>query len=177
MTGEEKLHEQLIELACENSMLGIFGLPVWGIVFREYIEMDTIFKAFRGRMPVNPERRFFAESGHVNCEHVYWVEDAIWFRKGEEPDNWREELAKINGLWDEDELRLVIRQVGKISSELTKHLGGEWSIDFCKGADGTWYLIDVAPAELSWHPPHEGEIKEKDEEIIEWQKILKGKNE
>lgn len=32
---------------------------------------------------------------------------------------------------------------------------GYWSVDFAKGQDGTWYFIDMAEGDQSWHPRHE----------------------
>ena len=29
---------------------------------------------------------------------------------------------------------------------------GYWSVDFAQGADGQWYLIDMAEGDLSWQP-------------------------
>lgn len=170
------LKYKLRRLMEENSTLGMIGLPVDAIVFREYIPMATVFKAFHG-MPVNPERRFFAKNGKIICNHAYWVEPAIRFRKGtEEPPDWKEKLAVINADLEGEELELLIGQVKIISKSLTNELGGAWSIDFCKGADGVWYFIDTAPMEVSWHPPHEEELKkmveERNAEVEEWKKAL-----
>jgi hypothetical protein len=41
----------------------------------------------------------------------------------------------------------------EIATKIGSVLDGSWSVDLCRGADGVWYLIDMAAAELSWHPP------------------------
>ena len=33
-------------------------------------------------------------------------------------------------------------------------LEGKWSVDFAKGKNGLWYLIDMALAENSYHMTH-----------------------
>ncbi len=174
---EDMLVKRLYRLMEENSTLDMMGLPVDAIVFREYIPMATVFKAFHG-MPVNPERRFFAEDGKIISNRAYWIEPAIRFRKGtEEPSDWKEKLAEINADIEEQELLILEEQVKIISKALTKEIGGAWSIDFCKGADGIWYFIDTAPSEVSWHPPNKEElqklIKERNAEVDAWNEVLK----
>jgi hypothetical protein len=66
------------------------------IAVREYIEMDSGFKAFYLGMPVNPERRYIIRNGRVLCHHPYWVEDAINGSKEELPENWKEILKEMN---------------------------------------------------------------------------------
>lgn len=175
--NEDVLINRLYRLIQENSMLDMLGLPVNAIVFREYIEMATGFKAFHG-MPVNPERRFFAEDGKIVSDHAYWVEPAIRFRKGtEEPKDWKERLTEMNADLEGEELEVITNQVRTISKTLTKELGGEWSIDFCKGKNGIWYFIDTAPSEVSYHPPEDEElqrlIEERNAEIKEMNEMLK----
>lgn len=170
------LKHKLRRLMEENSTLGMLGLPVDAIVFREYIPMATVFKAFHG-MPVNPERRIFAEGGKIIGNHAYWIEPAMRFRKGtEEPSDWKEKLAKMNADIDVKEHLMLEDQAKIISKALTQELGGAWSIDFCKGADGIWYFIDTAPSEVSWQPPNKEELKkmieERNAEVEAWNKML-----
>lgn len=42
-------------------------------------------------------------------------------------------------------LKLIAELIGEV-------LPGYWSVDFCKGVDDKWYLIDMAAGKLSWHP-------------------------
>ena len=125
----------------------IHGLPIKAIVFREFIELDWRFKAFNG-LPIAPERRYFIRDGEVVCHHPYWPEDAIKFwRSTPEPDGWREMLREMNRE-TLSEIRLLKRYARKVASVLD----GYWSVDFAKARDGTWYLIDMAEGEYSWHP-------------------------
>ena len=124
-----------------------------------------------GRLQLVCDLTDFCEGGEINCFHAYWIEDAIRFKPDEEPEGWKEQLATINGAIcgfqrDDRPVRRMIRDVVKVSEALTEALGGEWSIDFCLGKDGTWYFIDTAPAELSWHPPHDGEPVEDEISIF-----------
>jgi len=124
-------------------------LPINAIVFRRYIEMDSVFTAFNG-MPVNPERRYFIVDGEIICHHPYWIPDAI--EQGTLPENlpinWRELLAEAN-TESPEEILLLGGYAGKIARRFRE---GGWSVDFCKGKDGVWYFIDMAEAWRSWHP-------------------------
>ena len=113
------------------------------LVFREFIEMDSGYTAFNG-MPVNPERRYFIKDGKVQCRHVYWVEEAI---QRPSVDNWRELSEKMN-----TETESEITLLTKYAEMVAKEFDGYWSLDFCRGKDGTFYLIDMALGERSWHP-------------------------
>ena len=62
------------------------------------------------------------------------------------PPNWREMLAKSNTLTTND-VNTVLSHLAKI----TPHFDNYWSIDFTKGVDGKWYLIDMARGEVSFH--------------------------
>lgn len=120
------------------------------IVVREFLQLDARFTAFRG-LPIAPERRYFVEDGEVICHHPYWPEDAIQFwgaTRGAEPPSWRHQLAAMNAEWS-DEVTLLSRYAQTVSSVLE----GAWSVDFAMTRDGTWHLIDMAEACVSYHPP------------------------
>jgi len=123
----------------------VIGLPCNAIVLREYIQMNNLFIAFWGKMPVNPEIRFFINDGEVLCWHWYWIEDAIRFPSVE---NWREILDKCRNSISEEE----IETLNKYAKLVSEKLEGYWSVDFCQAKDGTWYLIDCALGKNSWHP-------------------------
>jgi hypothetical protein len=121
--------------------------PVTSIVLREYIELDSKFKAFKG-FPVAPERRYFVRQGKVTCRHPYWVQDSIEFWGGTpEPDNWESLLSEMN-TETVDEITLLTGYAEKIAAVLE----GSWSLDFAKSRSGLWYFIDAAEYEKSWHP-------------------------
>lgn len=136
-----------------SEMVDMLGIPVRAIVFREYIEMASIFTAFAGHMPVNPERRYFVRDGRVVCHYAYWVPDAI--EDGtpayQLPDNWRVLLDEANKESDSEILLLTA-----FAEMVSRHVEGYWSVDFCKVHDDnvfSWYMIDMAEGEKSWHPP------------------------
>jgi len=132
----------------EDSMLKDIGCN--SIVLREYIKMDTRFWAFHGRMPVNPERRYFIKNGEIICHHPYWIQDAIYrpVDSEDEPDlEWIEKLKEMNIESNEE-----IEYLTKYSEDIAKNFNGSWSIDFCKDIKGYWFCIDMALAEDSWHP-------------------------
>lgn len=119
-----------------------FTLTNDAFFFREYIEMASKYKAFRG-MPVSPERRYFCENGKVLCHHHYWIKEAIHMPSVE---NWEELSDKMN-----HEGGLEIELLTSYAKKISKRLPGIWSIDFCLARDGTWYFIDCALAQDSWH--------------------------
>lgn len=146
---EEDLEKHIMEVIEFNLCADIMGLNFKALYFREFIPMDSKFTAFHGKMPVNPERRYFIKEGEIQCHHAYWIEDAI--EKGTDkdklPKNWRE-LAKEVNTETKEEIKLLSEYVNQISKLFPK---GYWSIDFCKAKDGRWILIDMATGERSWH--------------------------
>jgi hypothetical protein len=148
---EEDLRQHIATLVEESYMAHILGLPLRALVFRKYIPMKNLFKAFHGEMPVNPEVRFFFKDKKVQCWHWYWIEDAIeqGTRSGL-PDNWKEIITNEKKGLSEQEINELTRQVNKVA----QNFKGYWSIDFCKSAKGEWILIDMALGEKSWHPEH-----------------------
>jgi hypothetical protein len=117
------------------------------IVLREYLRLDSKFKAFGG-LPVAPERRYFIRQGKITCHHPYWIQDAIEFwAKYDRPDNWESLLSEMN-TETEPEIALLSGYAEKIVAVLE----GDWSLDFAKGKNGLWYFIDAAEYNLSWHP-------------------------
>ena len=131
-----------------NPCRDFIGLTARAFIVREYIPMAEVLKAFHD-MPVNPERRYFVNDGKVLCHHAYWIEDAIekGHRKSPLPANWKEILSEANRETP-DEVMLLTKYAAMIANELD----GFWSVDFCKAADGTWYFIDMAIGQRSWHP-------------------------
>lgn len=145
----EKLPDNVLGVLIHNLLAGVFGLPFRVFVIREYIELDFRFRAFRG-MPVAAERRYFIKNGKVLCHHPYWAEDAIAearIHKPPLPENWRQLLRELN-TESEEEISILTGYARKIA----RVFKGYWSVDFARARDGTWYLIDMAVGERSWHP-------------------------
>lgn len=162
VSSRDMLGTCICETITHNLCAGLFGLPFRALVFREYVPMQSSYKAFRG-MPVNPERRYFVQDGKVVCHHPYWILDAITaYGTTKLPPNWRELSARMNIESAEE-----IAQLTAYAEEVSRAVVGCWSVDFCKGADGLWYLIDMATSSSSWHPvdcPHY--VAPKPEELI-----------
>lgn len=136
--------DNIIEFSVTADIFG--GIPFTAVVIRKYIPMATLFTAFRGNTPVNPEFRFFIENGKIICHHWYWVEDAI---QNPSVRNWKSRILRCWKKIDRDDALSTLERYAKM---VAKALKGSWSVDFCLGADGTWYLIDMAESHKSWHP-------------------------
>jgi hypothetical protein len=123
------------------------GIPFTAVAVRRYIKMAEMFKAFH-EMPINPEFRIFIKDGINLCAHWYWPDDAI-----ERPSirTFKDRMFKGRHKAVEDGgLKRIVgyaRKVGQVFKEC-------WSVDLCLGADGTWYLIDMAEGFKSWHPEY-----------------------
>jgi len=148
--SEDDLESHIRTLIEESFLVDMMGLPIRALVFREYIPMCNLFKAFHGNMPVNPEVRMFSKNGMVICQHDYWIEDAIeqGTPKGKLPKDWKKLLNQIKAAnkASSDELYLKAQIVAVVLKD------DNWSIDFCRSKDSRWILIDMALASYSWHP-------------------------
>jgi hypothetical protein len=142
--SEKDLHDHIFTLMDET-----FMLPTTAIAFREFLKLNYKFKAFDG-LPIAKERRYFIKDGKIQCHHHYWIKEAIrfwnWNKDIKEPANWREQLEELNRE-DKDEVKLL----SKYALEVAGVLEGYWSVDFANGKDGTWYLIDCALGNDSFH--------------------------
>ena len=152
-------YEHSCHLEKEEAFLGnLASLIEWhlmvdlwpqAIVFRELLSLYSDFKAFRGKLPIAKERRYFVDDGVVMCHHPYWPEGAI-----EQPlhEDWITLLQDMN-LESAEE----ISELTGIAEIFSAKVPGFFSVDFAMTDDGTWYLIDAARGELSWHPEHKEE--------------------
>ena len=144
-------------------------LVIDAMFFREFLQLETTgFTAFHGKMPINKEVRCFIRDGKIDCVHPYWFNE-VFDREvareakmhkmigGEEaakkgysqlPADWSDKLAKSNKLTFND--KSIIHEYLR---EVMPHFQGYWSVDFTKGVNGEWYLIDMARGELSQHHP------------------------
>jgi hypothetical protein len=122
---------------------------------REWIDIDHKFTDFGG-LPIGVEFRAFATPDEHICTHYYWPEDAV--------DDPTQEVADIGDLPTDRELmadtRLppwlsAVSQGAAFEADFQHGIDDPdraWSVDFARGEDGEWWLIDMALAEDSWHP-------------------------
>lgn len=139
------LQNNLYRLAEFNELAGgAMGLPYNYIVLREFLNLETSFTAFPGDMPINKERRYFIRDGKVICHHPYWPKEA--FEDRSESPNWETHLEFMN--WEtQAEIKLLTQYAETVAGVLPEF----WSVDFAKAKSGTWYLIDMALGEQSYH--------------------------
>lgn len=139
-----------------NEMADMMGLPYEAIVLREFLQLESRFKAFGG-LPIARERRYFIKDGQVRCHHPYWPEHAIEQAAGWSnpplPADWKERLRRVS---DEPPEEVVL--LSSYAEAVARELPGYWSVDFARSSDGPWYFIDAAEGALSWHPAHDGSV-------------------
>jgi len=145
----KKLSSQAHNILVSHLMVMGIRMDFTGIAVREFLELQSAFKAFGGEMPIAREFRFFWKDGEYQCHHPYWPPSSIWYAS---EDGWYGMLREMQILWtyELDELK---RYGDRIAEALDAGpLGyGHWSMDFCKTVDGTWYLTDLATGLESYH--------------------------
>ncbi len=147
--NENVLAKHCFEVLDFNLLADIFGLPFKALVFREYIPMNSKFKAFYGEMPISPERRYLIKNGKVIAHFPYWPPDAIEQGSPKEilPENWRQLLEEMNRETEEE-----VKLLTEYSLLVAEKFNEFWSIDYCQSKSGKWILIDMARGEVSWIP-------------------------
>ena len=152
--SEDKVLQNLFGLIEQNALRDIWFDT---IVVREFIYLSYRFRAFGG-LPIGCERRYFIRDGEVICHHPYWVKEAIKFyqqSKNWENLPWQMWLKELN-----TESEIEVRILTNIAEMVGSVLPGSWSVDFAKDRDGKWWLIDMALAEQSWHPPCKNKLSD-----------------
>ena len=170
----EDLSRHIYALVEETAMADMMQDISFGALFvRNFLKLKTAFTAFYGNMPINREVRCFVRDGKLECKHGYWFEKVFEreevrakdtddhvarlreagigsaFREGKTglPADWRDQLKKLNTLTADDN-QTIQEYAGLVGAQFP---GEYWSVDFAQGENGTWYLIDMARGELSWH--------------------------
>lgn len=119
---------------------------------RQFLELDAPFRSFgfgdEGH-PIAREWRLFATADGVVCRHFYWPEHAVEDGRPTDP-NWRALLIDLAAQPPPTELDEMAVRAAAVCSEVK-----EWSVDFACDVHGKWWLIDMADADVSWHPDHE----------------------
>ncbi|MHC4799934.1 MAG: hypothetical protein ACYTF1_25135, partial [Planctomycetota bacterium] len=147
--SEKRLGRCVFELF-EYSAMAMPSLPVNVWAIRELLDLDVRFNAFWGEMPISVEQRFFIEPDGVICHHPYWPPEAFE-KTHQKPDDWEELLTKMNDDITPEEIEYLDYQCGQVL--MKGEFEGRWSVDFARDKKGFWYLIDMAPMEVSYHWP------------------------
>lgn len=143
------LERHLLWIVHDGELASFIGMRHRAVVLREYLLLDPPFRAFEG-MPVARERRYFVRDGEVICHHPYWIADAMrWYAGTPKPRDWERDLAALN-----EERAAEVKLLTEYATRVAAIMDGYWSVDFACAHDGTWYLIDMARGENSWHPDH-----------------------
>jgi hypothetical protein len=95
LESADNINQCIYELVEFSEIADFIGLPYGTWAVREFLNLESSFTAFPGRMPVNMERRYFIEDGHVLCHHPYWPAYSIEDQRPSAP-NWRDLLGKLN---------------------------------------------------------------------------------
>jgi hypothetical protein len=132
-----------------SEMVDFLGLSTRTWAVREFLDLEHDFTAFEG-MPVAREFRTFFRDGEHICTHPYWPPDSI--RDPSRPD-WRERLAELNSPKLPGRAIDAGPALGRIVARVAPHFDGAWSLDLARSRDGTWYAIDMAEMERSFHWP------------------------
>lgn len=112
------------------------------LVVREMIPTSPAFHALPGSMPINAEFRAFARDGQMYGWQPYWPAHSI--HCCDDPQ-WPKKLREISC-----PTAMEFAQMTEAAAEVTKKLGGDWSVDFLRAKDGTLWLIDMAEAHKSY---------------------------
>jgi hypothetical protein len=154
--SKTKLEDNIYNVIEGNILADYIGFPFKALIFREFIELEYKFKAFKGNLPIAKERRYFINNREIQCYHPYWPIDTI---KNPSLPNYKELLSELNKQ-SEDEIKLLSKYSLMVAEVLDsyyntkdekKELLNNWSVDFAKGINGLWYLIDIAIGERSFH--------------------------
>ena len=152
VTSIESVAQHIYELVEWSLCVDLFGLPIDTWAVREFLPCDSPFTAFLGQMPITKECRVFISGGHIVCHHPYWPEEAI--EMGEPTDAaWKDKLAIINTISDGD-LAEIIRLAELVAMAFPEC----WSVDLLHTQRG-WFVIDMAPGEVSFHWPGCPQVK------------------
>lgn len=162
------------QIALLSDLVDFVGLPTTTWAVREWLMIHGHLSAYRG-MPVGREFRFFVKDGSVQCWHPYWPIRAILDGKPKWTGRPPTESAENVNIESYDVRRYVEQYLNVLPSgeefilremaiRAAKLFPGEYfSIDFAwaaalqrehlSGSRWTWYAIDMAEGERSFHWP------------------------
>ena len=139
-----EMESHIVALLKFSHVADIIGLDRSTWVVREMLDLKTAFTSFYGDMPINCERRYFIRDGKVECHHPYWPKQA--FDDYSNPLDWESQLTALN-YESLEEVDFLTEQSLKVAEKFK----GYWSLDWALATDGTWYAIDMAPGDISFH--------------------------
>lgn len=139
--SDEKITSNIIRIFSFNA----FMLPFIAqkLIVRSFIETEPAFTAFDGNTPITEEYRLFYRDGDPLFWQAYWPEDAITNPVPE--DGWQDKLENIS-----TPNTVLMERMKYYAEQVTKSLGGFWSVDFLVDKDGYPYLIDMAEGNQSY---------------------------
>lgn len=132
----------------EDNYLAIDQIP-GAIVFRKFIPMESYFTGWYHNFPINKEVRCHIEDGKMRCFHPYWPKEAMAQAKPKDK-HWEKKWNALSHMTKEDVT--ILNNLWPVVANTFKDEGW-WSVDFAKGKDGIWYLIDMALGPVSYHYP------------------------
>ena len=65
LQNRESVLSHMGKILNANVRWQLLGIEPQGFVVREFLNLETLFTAFEGDMPINPERRYFVHDGDV----------------------------------------------------------------------------------------------------------------
>lgn len=144
LAGGDSLVSHVAALVEWSETVDFFGLPTGTWAVREFLDLYSTFSAFSG-MPVAREYRCFIRDGLVTCVHPYWPPDSL--ANPSVPD-WWDRLVELYPPRSSH-----VGDAARIAQATARAFDGSWSLDLAQHRDGTWYAIDMAEAERSFHWP------------------------
>lgn len=143
ISNPEDLCERIIDCFYNGTLAGVATNPK-SLVFREPLDLKGLALLEDSTLPITVERRAFWVNGKVDKVIPYWPLDAFT-GEDEPPVDVIDYLNELNAVSHD----AILPEVDKAGKALeASH--PNWSIDFALDAHGEWWLIDCAPAEMSW---------------------------
>lgn len=139
----EDLYERVIDCFYNGELAGV-SIDPKSLVFREPLEIKGLALLEDSVLPIAVERRAFWVDGKIDKVIPYWPVDAF-NAEGDELNDVEAYLNELNTV-PHDAILPDVEKAGKALEALHPN----WSIDFALDAHGEWWLIDCAPAEMSW---------------------------
>lgn len=141
------VHDTVEALIRATARKGGLGPRFNCLAVREWIDIAAEFTAFGGT-PIGPEVRVFVRDGTVECHHFYWPLDDADTHDVTGVTDLDAALADLEATTD-DAMDALLREA---AAHIGDQFDGYWSVDFAQATDGTWYVIDMAHGDDSWHP-------------------------